>query len=77
MAQYGAAVAAHAAAVAAAVAKLPRPAEPAPAVHAPPPDAEAVPPHVARLRASLRETLDASPVWSWESLVRTGLAREA
>ena len=42
-----------------------------------PPDAEAVPPHVARLRASLRETLDASPVWSWESLVRTGLAREA
>ena len=41
------------------------------------PDAEAVPPHVARLRASLRETLDASPVWSWESLVRTGLAREA
>ena len=26
---------------------------------------------------AVRETLDASPVWSWESLVRTGLAREA
>ncbi len=39
------------------------------------PETEPATPRIAELRQSLHEVLDTSPVWSWESLVRTGLQR--